>query len=92
MSVQPRTLQLGEVCEVAIKMNWKRTFVERLSALLALSGVLIMVSVLVMELNSSPIVVGVLGVTAMLSVLLIYGVAFAHIRIGRDSIEIEFDD
>ena len=93
MSVpQLRTLQLGGVCEVAIKMNWKRTFVERLSALLALSGVLVMVSVLVMELNSSPIVVGVLGVTAMLSVLLIYGVAFARITVSRSEIEIEFDE
>jgi len=73
-------------------MNWKRTLIERASALLALGGVLIMVSILVMEIKSSPIVVGVLGVSAMLSVLLIYGVAFAEIRISRHEITIDFDE
>jgi hypothetical protein len=73
-------------------MNWKRTLIERASALLALGGVLIMVSILVMEIQSSPVVVGVLGVSAMLSVLLIYGVAFAKIRISRSEITIDFDE
>lgn len=79
-------------CEVQLEMNWKRTLIERASALLALGGVLIMVSILVMEIQSSPIVVGVLGVSAMLSVLLIYGVAFAKIRISRSEITIDFDE
>jgi hypothetical protein len=78
--------------EVSLEMNWKRTLIERASALLALGGVLIMVSILVMEIQSSPIVVGVLGVSAMLSVLLIYGVAFAKIRISRSEITIDFDE
>jgi hypothetical protein len=78
--------------EVSLEMNWKRTLIERASALLALGGVLIMVSILVMEIKSSPIVVGVLGVSAMLSVLLIYGVAFAKIRISRSEITIDFDE
>jgi hypothetical protein len=78
--------------EMLLTMNWKRTLIERVSALLALGGVLIMVSILVMEIQSSPIVVGVLGVSAMLSVLLIYGVAFAKIRISRSEITIDFDE
>jgi len=84
--------KLHELCEVSLEMNWKRTLIERASALLALGGVLIMVSILVMEIQSSPIVVGVLGVSAMLSVLLIYGVAFAKIRISRSEITIDFDE
>jgi len=84
--------KLSNLCEVQLEMNWKRTLIERASALLALGGVLIMVSILVMEIQSSPIVVGVLGVSAMLSVLLIYGVAFAKIRISRSEITIDFDE
>jgi len=84
--------KLHDLCEVQLEMNWKRTLIERASALLALGGVLIMVSILVMEIQSSPIVVGVLGVSAMLSVLLIYGVAFAKIRISRSEITIDFDE
>jgi len=84
--------QFTSLCEVQLEMNWKRTLIERASALLALGGVLIMVSILVMEIQSSPIVVGVLGVSAMLSVLLIYGVAFAKIRISRSEITIDFDE
>jgi len=84
--------KLQNWCEVQLEMNWKRTLIERASALLALGGVLIMVSILVMEIQSSPIVVGVLGVSAMLSVLLIYGVAFAKIRISRSEITIDFDE
>jgi len=84
--------QFTSLCEVSLEMNWKRTLIERASALLALGGVLIMVSILVMEIQSSPIVVGVLGVSAMLSVLLIYGVAFAKIRISRSEITIDFDE
>jgi len=86
------TYKLQNWCEVQLEMNWKRTLIERASALLALGGVLIMVSILVMEIQSSPIVVGVLGVSAMLSVLLIYGVAFAKIRISRSEITIDFDE
>jgi len=84
--------QFSNLCEVSLEMNWKRTLIERASALLALGGVLIMVSILVMEIKSSPIVVGVLGVSAMLSVLLIYGVAFAKIRISRSEITIDFEE
>ena len=66
-------------------MNWKRRLVERVMALVALFGVMVMVAVLTMEIEGSPYVVGGLGLMGMITVLLIYGIPF-------DSIKVEVGD
>jgi len=56
---------------------------------------MIMVAVLTMEINQSPYVVGGLGLMAMLTVLLIYGIPFDSIKIevgDMFTLNLEFED
>ena len=73
-------------------MGWKRTVIERVASIIALGGIMLMVAFLTMEGHSPPWVTATLGVSAMVSVLLIYGIPISYISFGRFEIKFEERD